>query len=86
MWAMKGHALELYGWADPKLFANDSIFFLHLDYPLFLPALEAVAFRAMGGFDPQLPATKEIDRMDFVIRHFTTRAASRSSSFPNALS
>jgi hypothetical protein len=54
MWAMKGHALELYGWADPKLFANESIFFLHLDYPLFLPALEAVAFRAMGGFDPQL--------------------------------
>jgi hypothetical protein len=54
MWAMKGHALEVFGWADPKLFANQAIFFLHLDYPLFLPALEAVAFRAMGGFDPQL--------------------------------
>ena len=26
---------------------------LHLDYPLFLPALEAVAFRALGSFDPQ---------------------------------
>jgi hypothetical protein len=54
MWAMKGHALQLYGWADPKLFANDAIFFLHLDYPLFLPALEAIAFRSMGGFDTQL--------------------------------
>jgi hypothetical protein len=54
MWAMKGHALELFGWADPKLFAEPSIALLHLDYPLFLPALEAVGFRAAGGFDPQL--------------------------------
>jgi hypothetical protein len=54
MWAMKGHALQLYGWADPKLFANASISYLHLDYPLYLPALEAVAYRSIGGFDPQL--------------------------------
>lgn len=53
MWAMKGHALAAFGWADPKLFANDTIFFLHLDYPLFVPALEAIQFR-VGGFDPQL--------------------------------
>jgi hypothetical protein len=54
MWAMKGHALALFGGADPRLFAEPSIAFLHLDYPLFLPALEALGYRAAGGFDPQL--------------------------------
>jgi hypothetical protein len=54
MWAMKGHALDLFGWADPRLFAEPSLAILHLDYPLFLPALEAIGYRAAGGFDPQL--------------------------------
>jgi len=54
MWAMKGHALLEYGWADPKLFASNGATPLHLDYPLLVPALESIAFRAMGGFEPTL--------------------------------
>lgn len=54
MWAMKGHALQLFGWADPKLFAGPGAAPLHLDYPLFLPALESLDYRALGAFDTQL--------------------------------
>jgi hypothetical protein len=54
MWAMKGHALQLFGWADPSLFANPALSRLHLDYPLLVPSLDAIAFRSMGGFEPQL--------------------------------
>ena len=54
MWAMKAHGLYAFGWADPDLFASPATAPLHLDYPLFLPALEAVAYRALGSFDPQL--------------------------------
>ena len=54
MWAMKGHALQLFGWADPKLLANPAVAPLHLDYPLFVPALEALSYTAMGAFDTRL--------------------------------
>ena len=53
MWGMKGKALDLFGWANPHLFASPGAEPLHLDYPLLIPSLEAVASRAMGGFDPQ---------------------------------
>jgi hypothetical protein len=51
---MKGKALTLLGWADPALFANPAATPAHIDYPLLVPSLEAVAARAMGGFDPRL--------------------------------
>jgi hypothetical protein len=51
---MKARALVTLGWADPALFASKGATALHLDYPLLVPSLEAVAARAMGGFDPRL--------------------------------
>ena len=53
-WGMKGKALTLFGWANPHLFAAKQATPLNLDYPLLLPSLEAIAARAMGGFDSQL--------------------------------
>jgi hypothetical protein len=53
MWGMKAKALTLFGWADPHLFASSGAQPLHLDYPLLVPSLEAVAARATGGFDSQ---------------------------------
>jgi len=41
IWALKGHALYAFGWADPAVFAGTSYRFANLDYPLFLPSLEA---------------------------------------------
>jgi hypothetical protein len=54
IWALKGHALYAFGWADPVVFAGASYRFANLDYPLLLPSLEAVGFRAMGAFDTRL--------------------------------
>ena len=51
IWALKGHALYAFGWADPVVFAGASYRFANLDYPLLLPSLEAIGFRAMGAFD-----------------------------------
>jgi hypothetical protein len=54
IWALKGHALYAFGWADPVVFAGASYRFANLDYPLLLPSLEAVDFRSMGAFDTRL--------------------------------
>jgi hypothetical protein len=54
IWALKGHALYAFGWADPAVFAGSQYRFANLDYPLLLPSLEAVDFRAMGAFDTRL--------------------------------
>ncbi|HSC73851.1 MAG TPA: hypothetical protein VLB89_06770 [Gaiellaceae bacterium] len=54
IWALKGHALYAYGWADPTVFAGSEYRFANLDYPLLLPSLEAVDFHAMGAFDRRL--------------------------------
>jgi hypothetical protein len=54
IWTLKSHALYVFGWADPVVFAGDSYRFAHLEYPLLLPSLEAVDFRAMGAFDTRL--------------------------------
>jgi hypothetical protein len=54
IWALKGHALYSFGWADPTVFAGDAYRFANLDYPLLLPSLEAVDFRSMGAFDTRL--------------------------------
>jgi len=54
IWALKGHALYAFGWADPSVFAGSEYRFANLDYPLLLPSVEAVDFRAMGAFDTRL--------------------------------
>jgi hypothetical protein len=54
IWALKGHALYAFGWADPAVFAGGQYRFANLDYPLLLPSIEAVDFRAMGAFDTRL--------------------------------
>jgi len=54
IWAIKGHALYDFGWADPIVFASAQYRFANLDYPLLLPALEAVDFHAMGAFDTRV--------------------------------
>ena len=54
IWALKGHALYAFGWADPVVFAGASYRFANLDYPLLIPSLEAVDFRALGAFDTRL--------------------------------
>jgi hypothetical protein len=54
IWALKGHALYAFGWADPSVFTGSEYRFANLDYPLLLPSLEAVDFHAMGAFDTRL--------------------------------
>jgi hypothetical protein len=54
IWALKGHALYAFGWADPTVFAGDAYRFANLDYPLLLPSLEAIDFHAMGAFDTRV--------------------------------
>jgi hypothetical protein len=54
IWALKGHALYAFGWADPAVFAGSEYRFANLDYPLLLPSLEAIDFRGMGAFDTRL--------------------------------
>jgi hypothetical protein len=54
IWALKGHALYAFGWADPAVFAGSKYRFANLDYPLLLPSLEALDFHAMGAFDTRL--------------------------------
>lgn len=54
IWALKGHALYAFGWADPTVFAGSEYRFANLDYPLLLPSLEGIDFRAMGVFDTRL--------------------------------
>ncbi|CAN5313398.1 hypothetical protein BH18ACT12_BH18ACT12_14070 [soil metagenome] len=54
IWGLKGHALYAFGWADPTVFAGAQYRFANLDYPLLLPALEAVDFHAMGAVDTRV--------------------------------
>jgi hypothetical protein len=54
IWALKGHALYAFGWADPKVFAGSEYRFANLDYPLWLPSMEALDFHVMGAFDTRI--------------------------------
>ena len=54
IWALKGHALYSFGWADPAVFAGHEYRFANLDYPLMLPSLEAIDFRSMSAFDTRV--------------------------------
>jgi hypothetical protein len=52
MWTMKSRALVLFDGLEPAVFANS--LYPHIDYPMFLPALQAIDFRAMGELDTRM--------------------------------
>jgi hypothetical protein len=54
MWTMKAKAIALLGRLDAGVFAGVPYHHLHLDYPLLLPAVEAIGFRFMGAIDTQV--------------------------------
>jgi hypothetical protein len=54
MWTMKARAIILLHGLDPALFAAPAYRSLHLDYPLWYPALEAIDFRFMRTLDTQV--------------------------------
>ena len=54
MWTMKAKAITLLGGLDAGVFAGVPYHHLHLDYPLLLPAVEAMGFRFMGSIDTQV--------------------------------
>ena len=54
MWTMKARAIVLLNGLDPHVFGGATYRILHMDYPLFVPALEAGVFRFMGRFDTQV--------------------------------
>jgi hypothetical protein len=53
IWALKARALHLLGGADADVFAAPAYAVAHLEYPLLLPAVEAVGLGAYG-LDPRL--------------------------------
>ena len=54
MWTMKAKAIALLGGLDARVFAGVPYHQVHLDYPLLIPALEAIGFRFMGALDTQV--------------------------------
>ena len=52
IWATKARALYDHGGVRDDVFASAA--YDHPDYPLLLPTLEAIGFRALGGFDGTL--------------------------------
>jgi uncharacterized membrane protein YhaH (DUF805 family) len=54
MWTMKAKAITLLGGLDAGVFAGVPYHHLHQDYPLLLPAVEAIGFRFMGAVDTQV--------------------------------
>jgi hypothetical protein len=48
MWTMKARAIVLLDGLDTRVFAGDAYAYAHRDYPLLVPALEAIDFRFMG--------------------------------------
>jgi hypothetical protein len=50
-WTMKARAIVLLGGLDTSVFANEAYRPLVLDYPMLIPALEAIDFRFMGRLD-----------------------------------
>ncbi|MGH3009072.1 MAG: hypothetical protein ACRDLM_06645 [Gaiellaceae bacterium] len=53
-WTMKARALVLLGGLKASLFGNHAYASLHLDYPVLMPAVEAIDFHFMGRLDPQV--------------------------------
>jgi hypothetical protein len=53
-WTMKARAIVLLGGLDTSVFANQAYRPLVLDYPMLIPAVEAIDFRFMGHLDSQV--------------------------------
>jgi hypothetical protein len=53
IWARKAIALTHFDGLVTRFFGADAYAFMHPDYPILLPLLEAVHFRAMGSLDTQ---------------------------------
>jgi hypothetical protein len=51
IWARKGMILASFDGLPTRFFTDGAYRFMHQDYPLLLPLLESVYFRAMGTFD-----------------------------------
>jgi Dolichyl-phosphate-mannose-protein mannosyltransferase len=54
MWTMKAKAIALLGGLDARVFAGLPYHGVHLDYPLLIPAIEAIGFRFIGAVDTQV--------------------------------
>ncbi len=54
IWGFKARALYAFGGVSNAAFESHAYVHHMQDYPLFLPALEATAYRAMGGVDERL--------------------------------
>jgi hypothetical protein len=53
IWTRKAIVLLNSGSLDPRLFTAPQYGFIHQDYPLLVPVLEAIHFRAVGGLNTQ---------------------------------
>jgi hypothetical protein len=53
-WTMKARAIVLLGGLDTAVFANHAYRPLVLDYPMLVPAIEAIDFRFMGRLDDRV--------------------------------
>jgi hypothetical protein len=53
IWSRKAEVLTTYDVLRTDFFASNAYGFMHLDYPLFLPLLEATFFRAVGTLNTQ---------------------------------
>ena len=54
IWSLRGLALYAHGELVPGIFRNPEFSFVHLDYPLLQPVLEASFLRGLGGVDTRL--------------------------------
>jgi hypothetical protein len=54
MWTLKARAIVFLDGLDLRVFAGDAYRSLHLDYPLLVPALEAIDFRFMGRIETRV--------------------------------
>jgi Dolichyl-phosphate-mannose-protein mannosyltransferase len=54
LWSVKSRALVLLDGLDPDVFANQAYSAIRREYPLFVPALEAIGFRFMRTTDTHL--------------------------------
>jgi hypothetical protein len=54
MWTFKARAIVLLDGLDLRVFAGSAYSAIHRDYPLFVPALEAIDFRFMGRIDTRI--------------------------------
>ena len=54
IWGLKAQAIAALGSSSHAVLASNAYDFSHLEYPLLLPALEALGIRSAGGFESRL--------------------------------